>query len=211
MPRKVYAKVFKFRGGHLALNFANTVQWHASDAPIELVNSYEDLLNWSRKAELINANLAGRLARIAAARPAQAQTACQQALRLREALYRIFAAQAHQQTSAPPDLQTLSIFVAGSYTRLRLRWQETGYQWAWAEDEESLDMLLWPIARSAADLLVSEQLRRVGQCASDDGCGWLFLDTSKNHRRKWCAMNDCGSLHKARQYYRRHRQAARRR
>jgi len=37
-------------------------------------------------------------------------------------------------------------------------------------------------------------------CASDT-CGWLFLDTSKNHTRRWCDMKSCGNRAKARKYY----------
>jgi predicted RNA-binding Zn ribbon-like protein len=68
--------------------------------------------------------------------------------------------------------------------------------------------MLWPVARSAADLLTSaEELARVGQCADDRGCGWLFFDTSRNHSRRWCAMKDCGNRAKARRHYRRQRKA----
>jgi len=169
MPREVYAKVFKFKGGHVALDFANTAQWHATEAPIELVNIYDDLLNWSRKAELINSNLAARLARVAAAHPAEAEATHQRAIQLREIIYRVFAAHAHQRVPNSSDLQALGAFAAESYARLRLRRSGAGYQWDWEADEEALDMVLWPIAQSAADLLTSEQLQRVGQCASDYG------------------------------------------
>jgi predicted RNA-binding Zn ribbon-like protein len=44
-------------------------------------------------------------------------------------------------------------------------------------------------------------------CAADD-CGWLFLDRSRNHARRWCDMKVCGNNAKARRFYRRHRAAA---
>jgi predicted RNA-binding Zn ribbon-like protein len=62
--------------------------------------------------------------------------------------------------------------------------------------------LLGPIAWSAAELLTSEQLPSLRECAGE-ACGWLFLDLSKNHSRRWCAMNDCGGREKARRYYQR--------
>ncbi|MCX6026505.1 MAG: CGNR zinc finger domain-containing protein [Chloroflexi bacterium] len=61
--------------------------------------------------------------------------------------------------------------------------------------------VLWPVMRSAAELLTSDLASRVGQCQDDRGCGWLFIDTSRNHTRRWCAMGDCGNRAKARRHY----------
>jgi predicted RNA-binding Zn ribbon-like protein len=67
-----------------------------------------------------------------------------------------------------------------------------------------MDQMLWPVARSAAELLTSERAGRVRECASET-CSWLFLDGSRNGRRKWCDMASCGNRAKARRYYARHR------
>ena len=53
----------------------------------------------------------------------------------------------------------------------------------WAEGGRALDSMLWPIARSAADLLTSGELEAVRQCGGRN-CGWLFLDTSRNRTRR---------------------------
>jgi len=65
--------------------------------------------------------------------------------------------------------------------------------------------MLWPILRSGADLLASEDRERVGQCADDRGCGWLFFDASRNRSRRWCNMEDCGNRAKAKRHYARER------
>jgi predicted RNA-binding Zn ribbon-like protein len=62
-----------------------------------------------------------------------------------------------------------------------------------------------PIALSAAELLISEERERIGQCADDRDCGWLFLDNSKNRSRRWCYINDCGNRAKQRRHYERTR------
>ena len=60
--------------------------------------------------------------------------------------------------------------------------------------QADLDQMLWPIALAAANLLTSEELLpRVGECADDRGCGWLFPDRSKNRSRQWCDINDCSN------------------
>ena len=59
--------------------------------------------------------------------------------------------------------------------------------------------MLWPIIRSSADLLVSDELELVKICDNDE-CRWLFLDTSRNHRRRWCDMKVCGNRAKVRRF-----------
>jgi predicted RNA-binding Zn ribbon-like protein len=36
-------------------------------------------------------------------------------------------------------------------------------------------------------------------CAGE-GCGWLFLDTSRNGRRIWCESGDCGNRERVRRH-----------
>jgi predicted RNA-binding Zn ribbon-like protein len=64
--------------------------------------------------------------------------------------------------------------------------------------------MLCAVALSAAELLTSDRVDRVRECASET-CSWLFLDGSRNRRRKWCDMASCGNRAKARRYYARHR------
>ncbi|MBO2460872.1 CGNR zinc finger domain-containing protein [Actinomadura violacea] len=48
------------------------------------------------------------------------------------------------------------------------------------------------LARDALDLVASTALARVRACAGD-GCGALFLDTSRPGTRRWCSMSACGN------------------
>src|SRR5262249_59673789 len=58
------------------------------------------------------------------------------------------------------------------------------------------------VADAAARLLAGGDLERLKDCP---GCGWFFLDRSKNGSRRWCSMAMCGGSAKARRYYRRRR------
>ena len=83
------------------------------------------------------------------------------------------------------------------------------YVWAWERGGEDggrspLGRPLWPVARSAADLLTSPKFGRVKVCAGE-GCGWLFLDASRNASRRWCDSRDCGNRERVRQYLARKR------
>src|SRR4051794_39203619 len=41
----------------------------------------------------------------------------------------------------------------------------------------------------------------------EETCRWAFYDRSKNRSAKWCSMQTCGNMHKARTYRARHRGA----
>jgi predicted RNA-binding Zn ribbon-like protein len=56
---------------------------------------------------------------------------------------------------------------------------------------------LGPITLSALTLLMEKNLLRTKRCAGQE-CGWLFFDTTKNNRRRWCEMRVCGNRAKVR-------------
>jgi len=72
-----------------------------------------------------------------------------------------------------------------------------------------LERLYGAVARSAAELLAGGEPRRLRKCANPS-CRLMFYDGSKAGRRRWCSMRTCGGQAKARTFYRRRRQGARR-
>lgn len=206
MPIKVYPRVFKFRGGQLALDFANTVHWHRRPAPVELLDTYAQWVAWARAAGLLTRAQGAQLLARAEAEPRAAERARQHALALREAIYRLCVAAVEGRRPAPADLERLHQALTEAAAWRRLTPGPAGYAWRWTLTDH-LRAMLGPVAQAAADLLASPQLGRVRQCADERGCGWLFLDTTKNGQRRYCASADCGAINKARRYYRRQRAA----
>ncbi len=201
----------KLSAGELCLDFANTADWHASHAPIELLRTYRDLVAWSQRAGLMDAAAALRLLREAECRPGAAAAVLKRAVLLREAIYGIIVALLRRQPLAASVLQAFNRELRAAYRHLHLLPGPQGLEWNWDFVNRDLERMLWPIVRSAAELLTSERRARIGQCADDRGCGWLFLDTTKNRSRRWCEMGDCGNRAKARRHYRRRRAAGSRR
>jgi predicted RNA-binding Zn ribbon-like protein len=193
---------FEFTGGNLCLDFTNTVDNRGSDHPKNLLVSYGDLLQWGSEAGVLSAKLAERLRSIAEAAPGRAQSVLREAVQLRDALYTIFSAVAERRGISDAALGLLNRALQRAAEHARLVHSARRFSWEWMTPEEHMDFVLWPIARSAADLLVSDKLALVGRCASES-CSWLFLDTTKNHRRRWCEMRTCGNRDKARRYYQR--------
>jgi len=195
-------------GGSICLDFVNTVDPRAGAQSHDYLASYADLVAWSQRAAGLPERRAQQLLGAAERRPADAADVLRQAIELREAIYRIFAAVADQIATsiAAADLDCLNRAWSRALAQALIVPAAEGFAWGWNEAAESLDQALWPVARSAGDLLLSEQLGQVRECASAS-CGWLFLDTSKNHSRRWCSMAACGNRAKARRHYARQQTA----
>jgi predicted RNA-binding Zn ribbon-like protein len=191
---------FEFSGGLPCLDFVNTLSGRLKDRPRERLRVYSDLVLWGRQAGLLTDLEAQRLIREARRRPAQAATVLERAIGLREALYRVFAAAARGRQPPEADLAALNAALPEALSRLRIVPTDSGFGWAWAGHEEGLERVVWPVARSAAELLTSGELARARECA-ETNCAWLFLDTSRNRSRQWCDMRVCGNRAKARRHY----------
>lgn len=206
--------------GDISLEFANTADWHAGPAPEERLTSYSHALGWAREHGLVSEEQAVGVMERARSHPDEAAEALRRTIALREAIYRVFSAVAHHRLPDLTDLESLDreSRAASNHQRLVLAAdgsrgdrQETGdrprFEWTWVGLEEELTGFLLPVAKAATELLTSERLSRVRECAGDP-CGWLFLDLSKNGSRRWCDMADCGNRAKARRYRARQKTAS---
>jgi predicted RNA-binding Zn ribbon-like protein len=192
----------------LALDFVNTNDWHASEKPIERLTDYADLTSWAEQVRLVTPAEAAELRQLADSHPTKAQAVLERARALREALYRLFTAHIEERRTEPADIALVNAELPAAMAHSRLQPADTGYVIGWPQESKALDSLLWPIAFSAADLLTNaDLLSRVGQCADDRGCGWLFLDLTKNRSRRWCSMRGCGNRAKAQRHYHRQQDA----
>ncbi len=196
-------------GGALCLDFANTLIWRVTESPRELLKTYEDLVMWSQYLGILSGAHVKRLRQQAKAHPIAAREALRRALILREAIYQICSSLISNKRLNTKDLEEFNHFVAGAYSQTQIEITQQGFRWRWRAEEESLPGVLWPIARSMGELLTSSDWKRIGQCAGA-GCGWLFLDKSRNRSRRWCDMSDCGHRTNARLSYRRRRARAKR-
>jgi predicted RNA-binding Zn ribbon-like protein len=194
-----HAKVFELTGGRLCLDFANTLAG-SRGSPKEYLASYRDLVFWGRQAGVLSGSEAEHLTEAARRRPADAAKVLAEAVGLRETIFRIFAAVIAGREPEQPDLSALGAGLSRAMVHLRVLPRAGGYAWGWADDREHLHRVIWPVVRSAAELLVSGEASRVGRCAGE-GCDWLFMDTSHNRSRRWCDMRSCGNRAKARRHH----------
>lgn len=199
---------FELRGGVVGLDFVNTVGWRLTDRPSEYLRSYEDLLDWGRQAGLLALEETEGLSRQAALEPGAAQETLSRALDLREAIHRAISGAIAGEAQDESDLSVLNRELSIALSHLRVTPSCGAYGWDWDLSGDGggarLDGPLWPVAQSAAELLTSPKLGRVKVCEGD-GCGWMFLDESRNNSRRWCDSRDCGNRERVRRHLARKR------
>jgi predicted RNA-binding Zn ribbon-like protein len=187
-------------GGRLCLDFCNTAEFRDSERHIEFLTSYPALVAWGKHAGTISTAEADHLLKTLHADRAEA--ALDAALRLRAALYHLFRGYAYGDSSDLGALEMLNGQLSAVMAQRRLQPLDSGFYWEWGGSPDDPERPLWPVLLSASELLTSDDLRRVRQCPN---CGWLFVDTSRNHTRRWCSMDFCGSEVKSRRQYQRKR------
>jgi predicted RNA-binding Zn ribbon-like protein len=192
---------FEFDAGDLCLDFANTSDWHASEHPEESLHNFSDLLAWGKAAGVLSPESAERLKQLVLKKPEQAQRAYQTAIQTREAIYHIFSNRYAGRAISEEDLAKLNGLVHEAITHRQLVPKYDRIQWKWKPDGQEPNLISWEVAFSAVDLLTSDKVVWVRECDDDRGCGFLFIDLSKNHSRRWCSMESCGNRAKAHRHY----------
>jgi predicted RNA-binding Zn ribbon-like protein len=191
-------------GGRVSHDEAKSVRDFADRITRDDLPDYASLLRWSVFSSLIGPGEADRLRGLAQRSPPAARRVLRRALRLREALYRIGKAMVEGWAPPTADLQVLDREVHQARRRQRLVARRRRLESEWIADPLRLDRMLWPIALSAATLFGSDDIGQLKQCTGSP-CGWLFVDTTRNHSRQWCQMSDCGNRAKVRRFRQRQR------
>jgi predicted RNA-binding Zn ribbon-like protein len=198
---------FDLSGGILCLDFANTVsKREIAGQTRDDLPGYDELVFFARDSGVVSPQFAREILDFSDVKPRERDHVFHAAIRLREAIYRVFAAIANSQAANRKDVKLIEEFATEAMNRRQLTSGGHGYRWEWKRGkDENLAYFLWPIAQSAAELLTSDRVRAVRECAAGD-CAWLFLDESRNHSRRWCDMKVCGNRQKARRHYQRAQQ-----
>lgn len=189
--------------GQICLDFANT-RGNRLEAAGDRLCSYMDLVEWAGQAGLLADDQKVEMCEKAQRLPSSAAATLQRALSLREGIYTCCVRLAKRQMLRKGDLAEINRELAIALPNQRLRAEKSGCGWYWAGRDDALDRMLWPVALAAAGVLTGDASQRLRQCASVT-CSWLFFDSSRNRRRRWCDMASCGNRAKARRYYARHR------
>jgi predicted RNA-binding Zn ribbon-like protein len=197
---------FELIGGNLCLDFINTLDDRPSAQPKDLLRNYYELLRFSEDTGILAPKMVDFFFENVHEIAEDAADALRRAINLREAMYEVFSGLMNRRAVPQAAMDTLNAYIQDAALHSRLVPDEGRCTWRFDKMGANLDAMLWPITRAAADLLVSSDIALIRACSSPT-CQWLFLDTSKNHHRRWCSMRQCGNRAKARKFYAKKRES----
>jgi predicted RNA-binding Zn ribbon-like protein len=198
-------------GGHVALDLVNTVAARLPAEHVDYIATPRDLLTWTRRVRLVTETEAESIRETWTASPAAAAQALHAVVDIREATYGVLMAALGSTDAATPDaadeLERLNLRVVAASARSGLvLGGPTGPAVRLVVGTTPALVVADRLAQAAVDLLRTVDLSHIRICpTSEGGCGWIFLDRSRNSSRRWCAMADCGAQAKARRLTERRR------
>ena len=184
-------------GGRLCLNFVNTIHDRYAAEMEDYICQPERFIEWCVLAGACRSS-----EHIAA--PADAGRRAALMRKTRTLRHHLHALLASRIDGAPPPagaVQCLDQWLHRAWAGQSL---ESDGQMHWRGDAYNVLLPLKRIALDALDLISDPSVSQLRRCDNTSSCGWLFLDTSKNQRRRWCAMETCGTVVKMQRYRRGH-------
>ena len=190
-------------GGMGVLDYLNTCDGRRPGTAVREVldklSNLEDIVHWFLHAGLIEAHEHEQLVQLVRGSSWHTVSAFNELIGFRESLYRLFLPLALGDAVDAGQLDELNQLLASTADQRVLVPTPFGVIWCWRPCQTLQAMTAGFIARlavQASALLTSADLGRLKACDTPD-CDWLFIDTSKNGRRRWCQMNVCGAREKA--------------
>jgi predicted RNA-binding Zn ribbon-like protein len=193
-----------FVADNLGLDFLNTVAVPV-DTKVDWLTSGEDLIAWLKQAGLVPDDVADALRKSAV--PGELDGVAAQARALRD-WFKLFVykhAGKPLEPAALRELEPLNRLLARDeefgQVEVRARQRDrggrrteetSGLAWHVRRRWRSPESLLFPLARSLADLVCEEDFTYVKACEGPP-CTLLFLDRTRGHARRWCSMAVCGN------------------
>jgi predicted RNA-binding Zn ribbon-like protein len=182
-------------GGRLCLDFVNTIHDHYAEEVEDYIYQPERFIEWCVRTGALGAD-----EHIAAPESAGKRAALMQKTRtLRDHLHALLASRVDDVAPPANAVQCLDQWLHRAWASQSL---EADGQMHWRDDAYDALLPLKRIALDALDLISDPSVSQLHRCANTTSCGWLFLDTSKNQRRRWCAMETCGTAVKMKRYRR---------
>ncbi|MEW2426567.1 CGNR zinc finger domain-containing protein [Micromonospora sp. NPDC047644] len=200
-------------GGHPALDLVNTLE-RGGTSPHDFLSDSAALLRWSIQVGLISDAEADQVDRAWRDEPAAGHAGLAAVRDIREGLHLVLLA-----AITDPNGETAGdpIAAGAALVALHQRWSGAAARARFVLDSSQVRLVYGAVpamlvpdrfAEAALGLMVAADLTRVRRCpVLEGGCGWLFLDQTRNGSRRWCRMADCGNAVKARRLTERRRAA----
>lgn len=178
-----YRGTYKLIGGRPSLDLVNTISWPGTPRRHDWLNRPVNVATWLAAVDLAGDGVKIDLVRVH---------------EIRRRIDDLIRPLAHGSAPAADSLDRFNRMLAEASGKRLI--DPTTWDWVWRRPT-SITEALAPVVFDAALVVVEEDHDRLRHCPS---CDWIFFDGSRNGRRRWCDMADCGSRAKARRHYQRH-------
>ena len=190
-----YKGTYKFIGGHLCFDLINTVSWRGMDKPHEWLDGDDNFILWAQLSHLINKDEAIELEN--ELNHKSSSTSLSDVIELRELLNRLFINLINHLPQNPKDLNDINCLRLKMEKKRILVLDKDTFKTVWQKNISLYERINSEIIFSVIQLLNTNNFEQIKKCPS---CNWIFEDKSKNKKRKWCVMEDCGNRNKMKNF-----------
>ena len=185
----------KFVSGRICLDLVNTLCSRKGE-DVDAFASFVDLDRWVRSAEYhFGIDLGWR------SRPDHRDAMLREAVRLRALAGELVRGTIAKGVPQEADLRKLNALLRSLPVSYQVMGDAASPELA-RHALQKADEWSTAITLDLADLICNGDVSLLRECESAT-CVRVFHDTTKNHKRRWCSAETCGSQAKAAAYYRR--------
>jgi predicted RNA-binding Zn ribbon-like protein len=189
-----YEGTYKLIGEEISFDFLNTISWRGTQWEHDWLHTPQNFIAWAFASGIISERKARELKKQSNAALADQ---LKQVRAIRNDLFNILNPFVHYKKLSGELIEKMDDMVHKIMKHRHIDLET--YHWTWDEPNKFAEVLA-PVIWNAAHVITNLDHSRIKHCP---GCEWLFYDKTKNHGRKWCTMEDCGSRDKSLRYYHR--------
>jgi predicted RNA-binding Zn ribbon-like protein len=202
MVKNKFIAEINLDGGILCLDFVNSINSRTAASQVDYFQTLHDFIDWAERLEIVDDKMAGELHAKADKDSESSTVFLQEVIDFRELLYVIFRCIILKEKVPSIDLNRFNKVLSGYFRFLQIEENADGFKESWNIETDSFQRLLAPIVKDSYETILARNHDRIKECPN---CGWLFYDTTKNGKRRWCSMKSCGSNIKSLEWYHRNK------
>lgn len=192
-------------GGCPVFDFTNTISNRNDPDYFDYLTKYDDFIQWIDKIGLLPKRKIHAIEAFSKNHARISADTMKLIIEVREVIFNLFSSLAQHQKADSEVLNAFNGVLSEALSTMRIDIGRTEVTTSFsASDKAMLKEPLYLLIKNAFDILSTQSFERIKECPT---CGWLFLDASKNGKRRWCNMQVCGSNDKARRYYHRKKES----
>ncbi|MCR8558528.1 CGNR zinc finger domain-containing protein [Mucilaginibacter sp. BJC16-A38] len=199
--RELYANRDKFPmdGDIPVLQFINTIHRSDTDGRRDYLETYDDFLDWAYDAKVVEEAEYNNLCFESYCYFPEAEKVFEKVIDARNCINDLVVSLSEGVAPYPGTITNFNTHFEEVKKRIVLNMNGYGMLEVWVGTKDQLAFPLWRLIKSAQNFLMTMDGQFIKKCK----CGNLFIDRSKNGKRRWCNPATCGSAYWSKEYYRR--------